>query len=149
MHPRQAGVTGQIEASTAPEGANDRMRKLADLADDLVEQLEVVGDQYEQLQRTLDEPTLPGDGTGPPVLRAAEELPAEDDGIAYGPSTSDSVRLVVMDMAIKGSSREQTKAYVREVFGLDDGDAIVDEIFDTTEAAQGAAHRRRLFTRHA
>ena len=146
MHPRQAGVTGQFEAHTAPEGANERMRKLADLADDLVEQLDAVGDQYEHLQRTLDEPTLPGDGAAAPVMRVVKD-PVDEDNM-YGPSAADSVRLVVMDMAIKGSSREQTKAYVRDVFGLDDGEAIVDEIFDTTEAAQGAARRRR-FSRHA
>jgi hypothetical protein len=145
MHPRQAGVTGQLEALTAPEGANDRMRKLADLADNLVEQIDAVGDQYEHLQRTLDEPTLPGDAAAPPVMRVVED-PADEDN-PYGPSAADSVRLVVMDMAIKGSSREQTKAYVRDVFGLEDGESIVDEIFDTTEAAQGAGRRRR-FSRH-
>jgi hypothetical protein len=142
---RQARVSGHLEAVDETTGGNARMRQLADLADDLVAQIGSVGEQYEQLQRTLEEPTLPGGQAQPPSIRVAEE-PASGPGETneYGPSIEDSVRLVVMDMALKGSSRDQTKAYLHDVFGIEDGDVLVDAIFDDCEAN---GSRRRRFTR--
>jgi hypothetical protein len=53
-----------------------------------------------------------------------------------------------MDMAMSGSTREETKAYLRDALELDSGDPIVDEVFDRTEAAQSAPPlHRRLFSR--
>ncbi len=53
-----------------------------------------------------------------------------------------------MDMAMSGSTREETKAYLRDALELDGGDPIVDEVFDRTEAAQGSPPlHRRLFSR--
>lgn len=144
---RQAGAIEYLQPAGEPDGAQIRLERLADLADALVEQLGEVGARYEQLERTLDEPTLPG-----PTVIAASTRPRPDsypraDASAYGPPVDDAARLVVMDMAITGSTREQTREYLREVFGLEGGDAIVDEVFDSTEAAQRAPLHRRLFAR--
>jgi hypothetical protein len=69
----------------------------------------------------------------------------EDDG---EPHVHDSARLVVMEMAMSGSTRDETKHYLRASLGIDGGEPIVDEVFDRTEAAQEAAPlHRRLFTR--
>jgi hypothetical protein len=102
---------------------------------------------YQQLQHTLDEPTIPGPTAIVGGARPVEESYPEANGNAYGPPVHDSARLVVMDMAITGSTREQTKAYVRDVLGLEGGDWIVDEVFDSTEAVQRAPLHRRLFVR--
>jgi hypothetical protein len=54
-----------------------------------------------------------------------------------------------MDMAMSGSTREETKNYLREALGLEGGDSIVDEVFDRTEAAQESPPlHRRLFSRN-
>ena len=70
-------------------------------------------------------------------------VPEEDE-----PDEYDAARLVAMEMAMSGSSREETKTYLRDALQLDGGDPIVDEVFDRTEAAQEPAPlHRRLFTR--
>jgi hypothetical protein len=123
-----------------------RLEQLADLADALVEQVGAVRAHYEQLQRTLEEPAaepaVPLGGARPvaPLLM--------EDRAGDGPQVHDSARLVVMDMAMSGSTREETKAYLRSALDLDGGDPIVDEVFDRTEAAQEAPPlHRRLFSR--
>jgi hypothetical protein len=128
------------------DGGGVRLEQLADLADALVEQCGAVRAHYEQLQRTLEEPAPePAETVGGarPV-----EVPFEDETDGDGPPIHDSARLVVMEMAMSGSTREETKAYLREALELDGGDPIVDEVFDRTEAAQESQPlHRRLFTR--
>jgi hypothetical protein len=124
-----------------------RLEQLADLADALVEQVGAVRAHYEQLQKTLAEPgPEPAAAT---VGGARPVAPAFDDTLVGpdGQSVDDSVRLVVMEMAMSGSSREETKTYLRDALELDGGDPIVDEVFDRTEAAQAAPLHRRLFSR--
>jgi hypothetical protein len=126
-----------------------RLEQLAELADALVAQVGTVRGHYEELQRTLHdepareelEPTIGG-------ARPVEEF-VEDDGYDSGQQVHDSARLVVMDMAMSGSSREETKAYLRGSLGVVGGDEIVDEVFDRTEAAaqEGPPRHRRLFSR--
>ena len=53
-----------------------------------------------------------------------------------------------MEMAMSGSTREETKDYLRDTLELDGGESLVDEVFDRTEAAQsGGKLHRRLFAR--
>jgi hypothetical protein len=143
---RQVSVIDFAEPSEEPGGSEIRLEQLADLADALVEQVGAVRAHYEQLQRTLDAPVaadLPE-----PVGGARPVAVVVDESEPEGERTHDSARLVVMDMAMSGSTREETKAYLREALELDGGDPIVDEVFDRTEAAQGAALLyRRLFSR--
>jgi hypothetical protein len=129
------------------DGSEIRLEQLADLADALVEQVGAVRAHYEQLQRTLEEPPM-ADDLPEPVGGARPVAVFPDERVSDGPQTHDSARLVVMDMAMSGSTREETKAYLREALDLDGGDPIVDEVFDRTEAAQEAAPlHRRLFSR--
>lgn len=124
-----------------------RLEQLADLADALVEQVGAVRERYEHLQRTLDEPVsepvAATVGGARPVAPAFEDTARDSDG----QTVDDSARLVVMEMAMSGSSREETRAYLRDALDLDGGDPIVDEVFDRTEAAQAAPLHRRLFSR--
>jgi hypothetical protein len=128
------------------DGGDVRLEQLADLADALVEQVGAVRAHYEHLQRTLEEP--PPDpaatiGGARPVEHSYDDVDDESDG----PPVHDSARLVVMEMAMSGSTRQETKAYLRDALDLDGGDPIVDEVFDRTEAAQAAPLHRRLFSR--
>jgi hypothetical protein len=143
----QAGAIEYLGPSGEPGGAHVRLERIADLADALVEQLGAVGDRYEQLQRTLEEPTLPGPRALGSGSRRAEDVRRGVARNSHGPPVDDAARLVVMDMAITGSTREQTKEYMRDIFGLENGDAIVDEVFDSTEATQRGPRHRRLFAR--
>jgi hypothetical protein len=143
---RQASAIDFSVPSAELDGADIRLEQLADLADALVEQVGAVRTRYEQLQRTLEDPLPepePTIGGARPVEDPYED---QEDG-SEGPQVHDSARLVVMDMAMSGSTRAETKAYLREALGLDGGDEMVDEVFDRTEAAQAAPLHRRLFTR--
>ena len=105
-------------------------------------------EHYEQLQRTLDTPRPEAVATvgGARPVEHAFVTSEEDDG--GEPPLHDSARLVVMEMAMSGSTREETKEYLRETLELDGGDPLVDEVFDRTEAAQsGGKLHRRLFAR--
>jgi hypothetical protein len=133
------------------DAADIRLEQLAELADALVEQASVVRSHYDELQRTLDEAPTEAD-LEPTVggARPVEESSVKDtDYGAPGPQVHDSARLVVMDMAMSGSTREETKAYLRESLGIAGGEDVVDEVFDRTEAAaqEVAPRHRRLFTR--
>lgn len=154
---------GDHSAPSDGEGPpGTRLEQLAELADALVEQVSAVRDQYERLERALDE-DLPGPaeeagGASPADGRREDEpdpghVPRDgrrenEPGPGHVPHVHDSARLVAMDMAMSGSTRGDTKAYLREALDIEGGDRIVDEVFDRTEAAQEAAPlHRRLFTR--
>jgi hypothetical protein len=134
---RQASAIEYDGSLAESDGAEFRLEQLAELADALVEQVGTVREHYEGLQRTLETP-------GPAIAPAPQRFTAEE----AEPDEYDAARLVAMEMAMSGSSREETKAYLRDALQLDGGDPIVDEVFDRTEAAQEPAPlHRRLFTR--
>jgi hypothetical protein len=147
---RHASAIDFTNRSDHMDGSNVRLEQLAGMADALLEQVNTVRNHYEQLQRTLNEDTPEPEqtvGGASPV----EDVYEDDSYEQYepdGPQVHDSARLVVMEMAVSGSSRDETKQYLREALGLDGGDPVVDEVFDRTEAAQDAAPlRKRLFAR--
>ena len=144
---RQASAIYFAVPAEELDATDIRLEQLADMADALVEHVGAVRAHYEQLQRTLEEPAIePAVAT---VGGARPVAPAFDDTLVEtdGQSVDDSVRLVVMEMAMSGSSRDDTKTYLRDALELDGGDPIVDEVFDRTEAAQAAPLHRRLFSR--
>jgi hypothetical protein len=145
---RQVSAIEFEESSEGLDGSDIRLEQLADLADALVEQVGAVREHYEQLQRTLEEPQPEALATVGGARPVEDAFPADDEEDAEGPHLHDSARLVVMEMAMSGSTREETKAYLRGTLELDGGDPLVDEVFDRTEAAQGGGRlHRRLFTR--
>lgn len=106
-------------------------RQLADVADELLDQAAEIRAQWSRL----------GD-----ALRAAGvEAPdgsaeAADSGLEPG-GASASARLVAVDMAQDGASREEVDAYLREELGVDEPAALLDEVFgpDAPAAPAGAA----------
>jgi hypothetical protein len=129
------------------DAADFRLKQLADMADALVEQVTVVRSHYERLERTLaEEPAEAAETVG--GARPIDDGFLDDPDADDGPHVHDSARLVVMEMAMSGSTREETKQYLHDALEVEGGDPIVDEVFDRTEAAHEAAPlHRRLFTR--
>jgi hypothetical protein len=149
---RQVSAIEFSEPPAGLDGSDIRLEQLADLADALVEQVGAVRQHYDRLQRTLEtprpEPVATVGGARPVEDAFSEEPFEEDEAEADRPQVHDSARLVVMEMAMSGSTREETKNYLRETLGLEGGDDVVDEVFDRTEAAQsGGKLHRRLFAR--
>jgi hypothetical protein len=144
---RQVSAIDFAGPSAEVDGSDVRLEQLADLADALVAQCGAVREHYEQLERTLDTPRPEPVATVGGARPVEEPFDNEDDE-SVGPQAHDSARLVVMEMAMSGSTREETRDYLRETLEVDGGDELVDEIFDRTEAAQsGGKLHRRLFAR--
>jgi ketosteroid isomerase-like protein len=99
-------------------------RQLADVADELLDQAAEIRLQWNRL----------GD-----ALRAAgvEAPEGADVGVpdeAVEPVGVASARLVAVDMAQDGASREEVDAYLREELGVEDTQALLDEAFSSSGA---------------
>lgn len=102
-------------------------RRLADVADDLLDQTVEIRQQWARL----------GDALRAAGVDAADSAEADDDadedGVAAAVSVNvASARLVAVDMAAEGSTREEVDEYLREELGVEDTQAILDEAFDPT-----------------
>jgi hypothetical protein len=127
-------------------------RQLADLADDLLEQAAEIRLQWSRL----------GDALRAAGVEGAEAADGSDDRDDDSVSEdfvrgAASARLVAVDMAHAGSTREEVEAYLRDELGVEDTAAILDEVFDAEgelqadlplEEASGAARLSRLFARN-
>ena len=93
-------------------------RSLAEAADELLEQAAEIRAQWARL----------GD-----ALRAAgveDALPSDSSDAGSPTPAAASARLVAVDMASEGATREEVDTYLREELGLEDTEAILDEAFD-------------------
>ncbi|MCW3040923.1 MAG: DivIVA protein, partial [Solirubrobacterales bacterium] len=64
---------------------------------------------------------------------AAEPEPASAASSGAGDGDVDGARLIALNMALNGASREETDAYLRDNFDLPDRGALVAEAFATVE----------------
>jgi hypothetical protein len=64
---------------------------------------------------------------------AEEAEPAEDepatDVVPPAGDGHEGARVIALNMALNGSSREETSRYLAENFELDDPDALLDEVY--------------------
>jgi hypothetical protein len=65
-----------------------------------------------------------GDGKASSEVAAGEEAGER----AVAPDVQD-VRLIALNMALNGSPREETARYLEENFGIDEPDALLDEVY--------------------
>jgi DivIVA domain-containing protein len=67
-----------------------------------------------------------------PLLEEAappEELEAEADADAERPADEEGARLIAFNMALNGTPREETEAYLRDNFDLPDPDGLLDDVY--------------------
>jgi DivIVA domain-containing protein len=102
-------------------------RELGTLLDALRKSGERLNEGLERLHRQAGE-LAPDEG--------ADEVPAPDDVVAPdddgAPPASDDesgARLIALNMALSGSPREETAAYLAEHFTLADPDALLDDVY--------------------
>jgi uncharacterized protein len=118
-----AAVRGQAYFDRSRLTLAASRRQLADVADDLLEQAAEIRLQWSRLGDALRAAGVEG---------ADEEVALPEGSEAVGGAAS--ARLVAVDMAQDGSSREEVDAYLREELGVEDPDAILDEVFpDATD----------------
>jgi ketosteroid isomerase-like protein len=98
-------------------------RQLADVADELLEQAGEIRQQWNRL----------GDALRAAGVEATDDVLAgsdEDESAEPRPVATASARLVAVDMASEGSTREEVDEYLREDLGVEDTSAILAEVFD-------------------
>ena len=72
-------------------------------------------------------PAAPRPRAVAPVADAAPAVGADDDDDVEG------ARLIALNMALNGQSREETDRYLAENFDLSDRAALLDEVYATVE----------------
>lgn len=99
-------------------------RQLADVAEELMDQAAEIRRQWSRLGDALRAAgvSVEGDGSEP-----ALDEPDEDQAAAA------SARLVAVDMAQDGSTREEVEAYLREELAVEDPSELLDEAFASLE----------------
>ncbi|CAA9536984.1 MAG: hypothetical protein AVDCRST_MAG85-4224, partial [uncultured Solirubrobacteraceae bacterium] len=60
-----------------------------------------------------------------PTATATASAPADDGGDVEG------ARLIALNMALNGQSREETDRYLAENFDLSDRQALLDEVYES------------------
>ncbi|HEX8645601.1 MAG TPA: hypothetical protein VF715_01790 [Thermoleophilaceae bacterium] len=124
-------------AATEPRSPNE---DLVRIADELLEQTRALRRQHEELRDAL---------AGIRVVARDEPLAGDDeagDGEPGSGGAPNAIHAMVLQMALAGETRESAKEQLHAL-GADDADAIVDEVFERTEAQRSDHHRRRLFSR--
>lgn len=96
-------------------------RQLADVADELLDQAAEIRSQWSRLGDALR-------AAGVEAPEGVEDGVPPDDAVEPVGATA-SARLVAVDMAQDGASRDEVEAYLREELGVEDTSAILDEAF--------------------
>jgi ketosteroid isomerase-like protein len=101
-------------------------RQLADVADELLDQAAEIRAQWNRL----------GDALRAAGVEAPAEAAEGADAVvgAADPAGAASARLVAVDMAQDGATREEVDTYLREELGVDDPAALLDEVFPAADA---------------
>ena len=109
----------QVQQATA-----GMLSKLDELESELGRLLTALRDSGERLTAGLEQ--LRADVAGTPAEPIAEPKPATVTPL----STDDSgARLIALNMALSGTAREETAAYLAEHFELADPDALLDDVY--------------------
>jgi ketosteroid isomerase-like protein len=144
-------ATGYFDRSRLTLAGN--RRQLAELADDLLEQAAEIRLQWSRLGDALRAAGVEAAPRG--EAEGAEGGGLTPEEIARGPA---SARLVAVDLAHEGRSRDEVEAFLREELEVEDTATILDEVFDPSgepqpdlpvEEASGAARLSRLFARRS
>ena len=119
-------------------GADSDMAELARLADELVDEIGAARRHYDDLRAVLD-----GQRPEDPQETGAELVPT-------APAALDEAHLVALSLALTGGERDDARAHLCDVFGVDVGDAeqILDQAFGVRfEGVELESPARRRFGR--
>ena len=122
----------QAELTSLLEGLRASGRQLVDGLAELQQQVDDVGPRYDDgLQADLGRPPLlEEDFAGEASAIAAPELPADPAPAGDGePADEAGARLTALNMALGGSPREETAAYLAEHYALPDPEALLDDVY--------------------
>jgi hypothetical protein len=152
----RAEASEEIEGQLArAQAVAERLSKRADEIERSLQGLaDVVRQELSSLKADLEELRAVGEGIGesraeaaaaapdpeepvvPAEEPAAEEPAVEEPTVEEAaptrvdlPPGQEGARVIALNMALKGSTREETAHYLSENFELDDPDALLDEVY--------------------
>ena len=108
--------------------ADERTRRLHELTDELIERAEAAARQLETLMAALKRATAAIETDASDDKAAAEKPPAARD-TAPGVGDVSAPRLVAIEMAVAGRTRDEVDRHLRESFGVDDTRGLLDDVF--------------------
>ncbi|HEV7459950.1 MAG TPA: hypothetical protein VGN78_05405 [Solirubrobacteraceae bacterium] len=111
--------------------AGERTQQVRDLTGELVGRAEAVARELEALLVALKRTTAAletGEAEARPEVPPPPPAPAGDPA-APGRRDLSAVRLVAIEMAVAGRSREQVDEHLREAFDVNDTRALLDDVF--------------------
>ena len=119
----------------ANEEASDHVERVKQSADGMLAKLDDLERELGNLVAALrasGERLVAGLADLQAEVAGGEPAPVEEPPVAPAPvvSTDDSgARLIALNMALSGSSREETARYLAENFTLEDPEALLDDVF--------------------
>lgn len=96
-------------------------RQLAELADDLLEQIRELKRQYAELDAILAGEAVP-DAIGEHAVEA-------DEAARRSQQAQHPLRLIALEMALSGQTRDEVAGYLREAYGVDPDTRMLDSVF--------------------
>ena len=131
----------QAVAERLSARADEIERSLQTLADSVRDELSALKADLEEL-RAVGEgmaaggekapdaaASQPAPAEEPEPAEAEPEPPAPERASAEAPAGQEGARVIALNMALNGSSREETAHYLSENFELDDPEALLDEVY--------------------
>jgi DivIVA domain-containing protein len=115
--------------SAVQQATSGMLSKLDELESELarlVESLRASGERLTLGLQQLQADVAANAGQAPPAVPAP---PADAAPISPLPTDDAGARLIALNMALSGSSREETAAYLAEHFELADLDALLDDVY--------------------
>jgi small-conductance mechanosensitive channel len=117
--------------SRADALAHERMQRLHELTDDLIERAEAAARQLEELMAALKRTTAAIETDAPDNQPAPAKPLAAPVARETAPGVRDvsAARLVAIEMAVAGRTRDEVDRHLRESFDVDDTRALLDDVF--------------------
>ncbi len=127
------------ESTRLEQGGEERaaadMEDLVGMADSLVEDAAALKQHYAELDVRLS-----AIGGGTPA--------GEPSTAARRPPAEHSLDAMAMELALAGSTRGEVDAYLRDTFGSEDNEELLDSIFgDQAQITERKSRRRRFLRR--
>ena len=134
-------IEGQLARAQAVverlSGRADEIEKaLQALADSVRDELSALKADLEELRAVKEGIEAAPAEPAPAVPEPEPEPEAEPKTVVHDPSPAvtqgegvEGARVIALNMALNGSTREETARYLSENFQLDDPDALLDEVY--------------------
>ena len=130
MHPTDdSGRAG----TTAPPG----LEELVERTERLQREAAALRERHRNMSKRIDAATEGATSSGRAAPLSAPKPPPDREG----PHATETVRLVVTDLALTGADRDAVDEHLRENLGSEDHQGILDEVFGSPT---GGRKRRRF-----